>query len=151
MFDSALAHVLNLTSNKGSRVFSDEKLPRLTITTKEDSVIHLLAFFDNFFKGMHMVLFRAAFKYFIILLLSLIDQGQRVYCETSPNTTGEYANSFVIRMRWRDLYEKFYLPSAAARKFKAIRYPEFTAIRKARRPNYRRSRKVSMRTGFTCI
>ncbi len=45
-----------------------------------------------------------------LLCLLLIDQGQRVYVETSPNTTGEYANSFVVRIRWTDLYKKFIYP-----------------------------------------
>ena len=53
IFDSAVAYVMNSTSNKGSRVFSEEKLPRYKITSKEERVVHLLSFFDIFFKGMH--------------------------------------------------------------------------------------------------
>ena len=56
MFDSAVAFVLRRMSNKGSRAFSDEKLPRYKmVTNKEERIVHLLSFFDVFFKGKYIL------------------------------------------------------------------------------------------------
>jgi hypothetical protein len=55
MFDSAVAYVLNWTSNKGSKAFGQAKQPRYTLSSKKERITHALSFLDVFFKGMNFV------------------------------------------------------------------------------------------------
>jgi hypothetical protein len=129
-FDSAIAMVQGHTSNRGVGILccneNRSKVKKLTsfyasLSLRESRTI---SFLDVFFQS----------------------KGRKEYIETSPNTTGELKECLVIRMRWREVYDSHYVPSAKEKGYDPFPYAKFVEIRKLHRPRYKKHRKVKRKS-----
>ena len=63
--------------------------------------------------------------------------------DIAPNTCGPLQLKYSMRMKWKRLYEGYYVPHIQDRlHMTPVTYPSFCEIRFRRRPHYVRHRKV---------
>ena len=126
-FDTAVALVQGDTSNKGVLTLccrdgreSRKKVDTSKYSSMTQNTSRVLSFLDVFFQS----------------------KGRRTYVESSPNTTGPLKKALLIRMRWRRVYEDYYVKSAEEKGHAPVTYDVFVATRKRHRPHFRQHRKV---------
>ena len=63
--------------------------------------------------------------------------------DIAPDTTGKYKEARTIRMKWKRVYEGYYIATCEHLGRTPVEYNYFCSIRKEHRPHYIRHRKVS--------